>query len=231
MTTKKSLQLKSLRSIFVCLMVTTFLINVSFAQQQTVGLFQNKPGSFDGYTLFSCIYCAGINLIDNCGKKVHSWGDDIRLANSAYLQEDGSLILNYNTSNADPTIRAGGGGEGIMKLDWESNVLWDFKYNGPEYRVHHDFAVMPNGNILSLAFEDRDYDACIQAGRDPAKLSMSRIWSEKVVEIEPTGPTTGNIVWEWKLWDHLIQDFDSTRDNFGMVEAHPELLDLNFINT
>jgi hypothetical protein len=30
------------------------------------------------------------------------------------------------------------------------------------------------------------------------------------------------------VWDHLVQDFDSTRPNFGDVAAHPELIDLNF---
>ncbi|MBK5279784.1 MAG: aryl-sulfate sulfotransferase, partial [Bacteroidia bacterium] len=35
------------------------------------------------------------------------------------------------------------------------------------------------------------------------------------------------VVWEWYLEDHLIQDYDSLKGNFGAPEAHPELLDFN----
>jgi hypothetical protein len=35
-------------------------------------------------------------------------------------------------------------------------------------------------------------------------------------------------VWEWHIWDHLIQDDDKTKANFGDVAAHPELIDINF---
>ena len=30
------------------------------------------------------------------------------------------------------------------------------------------------------------------------------------------------------MWDHLIQDFDNSKENFGVVEAHPELFNLNY---
>jgi hypothetical protein len=49
-----------------------------------------------------------------------------------------------------------------------------------------------------------------------------------LVEIKPTGKTTGEVVWEWRLWDHLIQDHDKTKANYGDVAAHPELVDINF---
>src|SRR5262249_4318798 len=49
-----------------------------------------------------------------------------------------------------------------------------------------------------------------------------------VIEIKPTGKTTGEVVWEWHVWDHLIQDHDKTKANFGDVAAHPELIDINF---
>ena len=51
---------------------------------------------------------------------------------------------------------------------------------------------------------------------------------DSLVEIKPTGKTTGEVVWEWHLWDHLVQDHDSTKANFGVVADHPELVDANF---
>ena len=49
-----------------------------------------------------------------------------------------------------------------------------------------------------------------------------------MIEVKPTGKTTGEIVWEWHLWDHLIQDHDRSKPNFGNVTDHAELVDLNF---
>mgnify|MGYP003707518563 CR=1 FL=1 len=40
----------------------------------------------------------------------------------------------------------------------------------------------------------------------------------------------GEVVWEWHLWDHLIQDVDSGDDNYGVVFDHPELFDINLGN-
>ena len=36
-------------------------------------------------------------------------------------------------------------------------------------------------------------------------------------------------MWQWNAWDHLIQDYDASVDNYGVVADHPELLDINFI--
>jgi hypothetical protein len=33
---------------------------------------------------------------------------------------------------------------------------------------------------------------------------------------------------KWHAWDHLIQDRDPTKANYGPVSAHPELIDLNY---
>ena len=60
------------------------------------------------------------------------------------------------------------------------------------------------------------------------ELGQSQLLVDCIYEIQPTGKTTGKVVWEWHVWDHLIQDHDSAKANFGDVGAHPELVDLNF---
>lgn len=53
------------------------------------------------------------------------------------------------------------------------------------------------------------------------------LYPESILEINPT---TDEIVWEWHAKDHLIQDFDDTKLNFGEVAANPQLIDLNYVN-
>jgi hypothetical protein len=42
-----------------------------------------------------------------------------------------------------------------------------------------------------------------------------------VIEIEPTRPSGGAIVWEWRAQDHLIQDAGRAKPNFGVVADTP----------
>jgi hypothetical protein len=35
-------------------------------------------------------------------------------------------------------------------------------------------------------------------------------------------------VWEWHAWDHLVQDYDASKANYGVVGDHPELIDVNY---
>jgi hypothetical protein len=58
---------------------------------------------------------------------------------------------------------------------------------------------------------------------------MSRdLYIDHIIEVKQTGAKTGEIVWEWHFWDHLIQDKDPSKDNYGVVKEHPELLDINY---
>jgi len=52
-----------------------------------------------------------------------------------------------------------------------------------------------------------------------------------IVEVQQTGISSGTIVWEWNLKDHLIQDHDPGKENYGVVAHHPELVDINFART
>jgi len=93
---------------------------------------------------------------------------------------------------------------------------------------HHDVKTLPNGNVLLIAWEIKTLYEAIVAGRNPNYVSDQGLWPDHVIEVEPTGPTSGDIVWEWHVWDHLIQDFDPTKENYGVVGDHPELVDINY---
>jgi hypothetical protein len=212
--------------------LAVLLLPVFCQAQQTTGLFQLDPGTDDGYILWGAMFGHDQYLMNTCGEVVHTWeGDGVSLGNAMYLLEDGTLLRCAKSDTAtNSPIDAGGGGERIQKVDWEGNVTWDFIYYDAEKRLHHDIAPMPNGNILAIAWVLKDAASCIQAGRLGTNLDQGRLFDERIIEIEPTGPTTGNIVWQWDLWDHLVQEVDPTRDNYGVVADHPELLDINWLN-
>lgn len=191
------------------------------------GLTIRSENLIPGYVMFGVPYSASIYLINRKGEVVHEWkGSYGPMAVSAYLGEDGSII--QTTKDPDFPVFAGGGESGrLQKISWDGEILWDFEYANEEYHLHHDLAVMPNGNILAIAWEAKTPEEALQAGRKPELIPKAGVWPDKIIEIEPQGKTGGKIVWEWHMWDHMVQDFDSTKNNFGDPAQHPELLDIN----
>ena len=213
------------------LFMTANLILISqllFAQSQTVGLFVKEQSSFSGYTLWTPLFNTTTYLVDHDGMMINSWENQFRPANSVYLLENGNLHRTTDPGG-NGTFIAGGDGGLVEEFDWDGNLVWQFLYSNEQYRQHHDIAPLPNGNVLILAWEYRSGDEAIAAGRDSASMDENELWPEHIVEIEPVGSDAGNIVWEWHVWDHLIQDNDSTKGNFGVVAEHPELIDINFV--
>jgi len=199
----------------------------SFSQERTVGIMNISQGLFDGYTLFSPSSNTHIYLIDECGQMVNSWESQYRPGNAIYLSPDGYLYRAGRLDNQQ--IHAGGAGGIIEKFNWEGELVWSYEYNSPTYRAHHDFQVMPNGNVLILAWELKSQVESIENGRDPNLLSEGELWPEKIIEVKPEGIDGGQIIWEWHAWDHMIQSFDPNKMNFGVVSEHPEKIDINYI--
>jgi len=164
-------------------------------------------------------------LIDVDGVLVHVWPGDFPPGNGMYLHSDGTLYRSAATPGG-PAI--GGVGGGIQKRAFDGTLLWDFRWDGPDHWQHHALSVMPNGNVMFIAWDILTNAEAIALGRNPAFLTGSVFMPDSIIEVEITGPTTANVVWEWYLKDHLIQDFDPTKANFGVVADHPELLDVNY---
>jgi hypothetical protein len=88
---------------------------------------------------------------------------------------------------------------------------------------------LPNGNILMLILEHKNREEALAVGRRP-DLLRSSLNVDGIVEVKPTGRTTGDIVWEWHSWDHLIQERDQNKVNFGKVSEHAERIDINYVD-
>lgn len=191
--------------------------------QQTVGLFKNDSLAVNGYTLFSNNKTT--YLIDNCGLVVNTWTSDYTTQSGLYLLENGNLLRSCVLPGS---FNVGGQGGRIELQSWEGELLWAYNYASDNYHQHHDICPLPNGNVLVLAWERRTFEEAIQAGRRPELITAGEIWPESIVELEMAGSDQANVVWEWHLWDHLVQDFDPNLANFGIVSEHPELIDINF---
>ncbi len=197
--------------------------------QQTVGLFTQNAGSLDGYVLFAPIRTDTTYLIDKCGKKIHQWSCPKNPGMSVYLLPDGSLLRSEKVMNAAFNGSGSAGGM-VERYDWNNILVWSYTISSATEIQNHDICPMPNGNVIVAIWTSYTAAQAIAAGRNPALLGAN-IWSAKLEEIQPVGATGGNIVWEWNLFDHLVQDFDSTKINYGVVANHPELLNLNFNGT
>jgi len=197
----------------------------------TIGLMVNTSKAFTGYTLMSPLHSTATYLLNNAGQYVHKWTSTGEPGRSSYLLENGHMIRASAMPNVGPSTGGGEGGR-IEEYDWSGNLVWGFNYYGASYIAHHDFKVLPNGNVLILASEKKSYAEVIAAGFNPALLDSSIVTQgymlpDYLVEVKPTGSTTGTVVWEWHIWDHMIQDFDATKSNYGVVANHPELIDVN----
>lgn len=192
---------------------------------QTIGLFLNTPQAFPGYTLFAPKHNTVTYLINNAGQVVHSWKSAYEPGQSVYLKPNGHLLHCCFTKNRGFT--SGGEGGRVEEFDWDGNLVWEFEYSSDRYLSHHDIAPMPNGNILLLVVEKKSSADCLAAGFRPEMLRDSQLFPDSVIEVQPTYPKGGKILWQWRGWDHLIQNSDRSRANYGDVAAHPELIDVN----
>jgi hypothetical protein len=198
------------------------VIYIKLHAQQTVGLTFQKSGSMDGYVLFAPLNATTTYLINKCGKVVHTWQSDHRPGQEAYLLPDGTLLR----PRRDVPVCLSSSGGVIEKLDWDSHVIWSYRVSDSTNCQHHDVCPLPNGNILAIAWEKKTNKEAMVAGRN-ALPTGNGLWSEKIIELKPIGKDSAAIVWEWRVWDHLVQDYNPAGLNYGIVSENPQLININ----
>jgi hypothetical protein len=171
-------------------------------------LLYDKENSYGGYTLFSpMIKSQTVYLIDMEGYIVHKWDTKYTPGSYAMLLENGNLLRGGAVQVAPAPI--GGAGGIVQEIDWDGNVVWEYKLLSPNEVQHHCFTRMPNGNTLILAWERKSIDEVLAKGRDPKSIPVSitgfdgnfqnSFWIDFVREVDKSG----NTVWEWHVWDHI----------------------------
>ena len=189
------------------------------------GLVLNEEGAFQGYTLFSPLADDEVYLIDMEGEVVHSWQLE-RSGSCVYLLDDGS-ILQCLEEPENPRFRGGGLCGRMEILDWEGNKTWSWSFMSDSGTQHHDVELMPNGNILFVAWEHLPQEDALMLGRDPEFVGPGGMWPDVVYEVKPLPPDDVEVVWEWHSWDHLIQDLDEEAAGYGSPADEVGRIDIN----
>lgn len=197
-----------------------------FAQNRTVGLTAYSKNHQPGYHLLSPMVNGATKsyLLDDCGRVINTWTGSGMPGTACILGRDGSLIRTMSIQNRYMALGCGGM---IEKYDWDGNLTWKFTLSDSNESLHHDITELPNGNILAIVWERHTADDAESRGRTfPG--GRTDILSERIIEIQPIDDDSFEIVWEWRLWDHMVQNTSPSKSSFGQPSAHPELMDINF---
>ena len=173
-----------------------------------VGLHVNESGALDGYTLLTSAFHNRFYLIDNEGRQAYQWDHPGALGK---LLDTGNLLVGHTRNHVS-----------------EINADDTYAYNYPDSGYHHDVVKLSNGNFLYIDSDYYTVEEAVAAGANPACLDENGLEVDSIIEIQPSGTDDGTVVWQWNVWDHLIQDHDSTKDNYGTIADHPELIDINY---
>ncbi|WP_299227016.1 aryl-sulfate sulfotransferase [uncultured Psychroserpens sp.] len=173
----------------------------------------------DGYILAVENGATTSYLLDRTGQKVKEWNFDDNLGNDLQLLPDGKLLGLFKSQNPDLSF---GGFGGLLKIiNADGTTDWEYVYATSNHIAHHDVEMLPNGNVLFIAWERIGAFDLFAEG----VATNIDIFPEALLEINPQ---TNQIVWEWHSFDHIIQDQFPAANNYGVISEHPELIDINY---
>ena len=223
---------KTLIFLTICILLCIFSSS-AYAYQSHYGpselTYYDKSKAFNGYTLFSPFGGKYTFLIDMEGNLVHSWKwtDGYNIDGHAYLLENGNIIWGINTARTERNPPK------YQEVDWDRNLVWELQDTREGYRAHHDFLKIWNKELkahtlLIVSSRDITHEQGIAAGCDPKLRDNYTSNPDGVVEMD----MNGNVVWEWNIFDHIIQDVDPTKDNYvskgKTIADYPQKMDVNF---
>ena len=205
--------MKILSSLIILLLPAINLLAQESFMVPTETRYWDESNAYNGYTLFGT---RGTSyLIDMEGHVVHTWP----IGTNPRLTEAGTLLdaVGGNPSNQN-TWR---------ELDWSGNTVWQYSESRSNYHGHHDFAKIYNPKLgdstfIYIANKDLTSAQCLNAGCSPSN-SYTNAQMDAIVEVD----RSGNVIWEWWFFDHVVQDIDATKPTYGVVANTPGKIDLN----
>ena len=174
---------------------------MTWTRNRALGLVhRNKAKSAGGYTLFSPVRGRHADLLDEAGRIVHQWRHPEGIQHLKWLPNGNLLVHTLPPDDAEGAEHIGGSSGALIELDHDSNVVWEY----------------------------RDL---LHAPRLPAARRTATRWSSDGTSCRPTSPPgsraatwprtiptgcgatscarsirTGDVVREWRSWEHLSTD-------------------------
>ena len=219
------------RRLGILFILLLLVFPASAQEKRTVGVLVNTEAAYEGYTLFSPSNTPSVYLIDNEGRIIHTWEiENTESVMEAHLRENGNLVVvagPRDTPNTPNKVQHMGS---IREYTWNNRFVWEYHHQFAARGLdqHHAIDILPNGNILAIAWNRRPMNEAAAMGLRPAfsaALQKRPLLVEIIVEIDPA---TNKIVWQWDTWDHLAQDFDADLPNYGEIAQRPHRIDINY---
>ena len=202
----------------IFIFLATFISLISYSQD------------FNGFALYNAQGDNTTYLIDENQNIAHTWTMSTECNYTVQLKDNGNLVRgtknNVQTGGTNNQLNGAADAGRVQEIDPNGNVVMDFFYSSSSFLSHHDLTLIGD-NILITAWEVKSSTEVNDAGGS----ATSDKWPTHFVEIANDGNGGGQIVWEWHIWDHMIQDTDSSKPNYGVVSDNPQLIDINMINS
>ena len=165
-------------------------------EERTVGVLVRKEGHCEGYNLMS-VSCETY-LFDSDGRVVNQWTSD-RNVYCSYLLPNGNLLRDGSDTLIATSFRTGGAAGFVEEVTWDGERVWSYcNEDYHQFLSHHDFEVLPNGNVLVMSWERKTKEECIAAGRRPELIPDGEVWDNLILELKPDRENgTADIVWKW----------------------------------
>ena len=77
---------------------------------------------------------------------------------------------------------------------------------------------------MYVASMERTHEEVLAVGADPAVRDNYASEPDGLVEVD----MDGNVIWQWNISDHLVNDINPDLPNYGVISEHPERMDPNF---
>ncbi|KAK3259279.1 hypothetical protein CYMTET_31716 [Cymbomonas tetramitiformis] len=185
-------------------------------------------------------------LVAADGRLAHSWyTPDYPVQKFARLLENGNL--NYMAFGGDPFAAYPDYGKYIIERSWEGHVekkcqigYSQISQDGVITGImgHHDFVKTKKGTYIALMWRLETVEFCLNdLGLDPKGLGGQMTSRSKIpgclndgiqeFKFKEGSDDECEVVWEWWMSDHMIQDIKEDSPTYGVVKEHPELIDGN----
>jgi hypothetical protein len=202
-------------------------------KRRGVGFHGYDPArAFAGFTLFAPPSLVNdtahtVYLVDMLGEVAHAW--KMPYAGWGYLTDRGTLFYNGRIPNDSRVGRANYRAGAALEVDWQGRVI--FEVHHPEHT--HDGVRLRNGNVLLICKRPLPDDIVprVAGGRPGTEYDNGKMIGDCLVEMT----TSGQIVWEWRAWEHLdpakdgITAAQDDRDVWTLANGLSEMPDGNIV--